>query len=374
MRDNKIEELFFQLIRVAIGKDRCLSHTPSAAEWKLLYDMAKKQSLVGICFAGVQKLVVQQQEPEEMLYLTWMGMVAKIQQRNELLDRRTEEALEFFREKGFACAAMKGQKVAALYKSTSRQGAKSKSDLSHLRQSGDIDLWIGGGRERLYQLSVDMYGELNGLRYHHVHFPLFEDVELEAHSVPSYHSSPILNVRFENFCKLYEPKGAEDELPLAFNRVFIMEHAFQHFCWHGIGLRHVLDIYFVLKHGFSEDERLESLVWIERLGMKRFARGMMWVLRDILQIDEQYLLCEPNAEDGRFVLSEIMQTGNMGHYDIRESACSRQTPIGRYLHSLRRSVYMVKYDWQFMLFNPFVKVYMFAWRCKTARKWKNKRK
>lgn len=48
--------------------------------------MAKKQSLVGMCFAGVQKLQKQQQCPPEMLYLQWMGMAAKIQQRNEVMD------------------------------------------------------------------------------------------------------------------------------------------------------------------------------------------------------------------------------------------------------------------------------------------------
>ena len=73
-----IEQLFFQLIRVAIGTQDTLSRAPSAQEWKLLYDMAKKQSLVGICFAGVQRLVDSEKEDycgmPEMLYLTWMGM------------------------------------------------------------------------------------------------------------------------------------------------------------------------------------------------------------------------------------------------------------------------------------------------------------
>ena len=57
------EQLFFDLIRVAIGNQVCLSHSPTTDEWAKLYDMVKKQSLVGICFAGVQKLVAQQQEP-----------------------------------------------------------------------------------------------------------------------------------------------------------------------------------------------------------------------------------------------------------------------------------------------------------------------
>ena len=53
-----------------------------------LYEMAKKQSLVDVCFAAVQKLVEQRQEPPEMLYLTWMGMAAKIQQKNRTVDEQ----------------------------------------------------------------------------------------------------------------------------------------------------------------------------------------------------------------------------------------------------------------------------------------------
>ena len=86
-----IEQLFFELIRVAIGSQYMLSRPPSGEEWKALYAMAKKQSLVGVCFAGVQKLQTQRQEPPEMLYLTWMGMAAKIQQRNEVVNRQCVE-------------------------------------------------------------------------------------------------------------------------------------------------------------------------------------------------------------------------------------------------------------------------------------------
>lgn len=76
-----IEQLFFELICVAIGSFNNLSHTPSAHNWGELYKMAKKHSLVGICFAGVRKLVDSEQEDycgmNKMLYLTWMGMAAR---------------------------------------------------------------------------------------------------------------------------------------------------------------------------------------------------------------------------------------------------------------------------------------------------------
>ena len=143
--------LFFELIRVSIATQNSLSRKPSAEEWQSLYAMAKMQSLVGLCFAGVQKLVNCENEGycgmPEMLYFTWMGMAAKIQQRNELMDDKTKESLSFFREKGFPCQVLKGQGIASLY-----------GDLRNLRQSGDIDVWLNGNRDSVYQLSLESFG------------------------------------------------------------------------------------------------------------------------------------------------------------------------------------------------------------------------
>lgn len=127
-----INKLFFELIRVAIGNQMYLSYTPSADEWGDLYAMAKKQSLVGVCFSGVQKLQMQQQCPPEMLYLHWMGMAAKIQQRNEVVNRRCVEVQRMLKAAGFKSCILKGQGVALSYYGT----------LAMLRQSGDIDVWI----------------------------------------------------------------------------------------------------------------------------------------------------------------------------------------------------------------------------------------
>lgn len=131
------DSLFFELIQVALGCRIYLSHTPSADEWGELYAMAQKQSLVGVCFAGVQKLVEQKQELPEMLFLTWLGMTAKIQQRNEVVNRRCAELDERLKENGYRYSILKGQGVAALYRlhdDDNLSNHSNNSNLSLLRQ------------------------------------------------------------------------------------------------------------------------------------------------------------------------------------------------------------------------------------------------
>ena len=264
-----INKLFFELIRVALGNADSLSHKPSDKEWKQLYDSAKKQSLVGICFAAVQRLP-EDERPPEMLYLTWMGMAAKILQRNEVMNASTKKALELFRKDGFECSVLKGQAIAKLY-----------GNLAGLRQSGDIDLWVQGGRKKLYDYSLKTFGKLEGLTYHHIHFPIWDDEEIEAHTWPSFLSSPIRNKRLQEFCKI---NATNDDTPsLAFNRVFILLHCYQHFTRRGVGMRQLLDYYFVLQQGFTEEERKGTMYWIERLGMLKFCKAMMWIVANVFQ-------------------------------------------------------------------------------------------
>ena len=47
---------FVELIQVSIGIKDELSKMPTNKGWKVLFDMSKKQSLVGVCFAGLQRL------------------------------------------------------------------------------------------------------------------------------------------------------------------------------------------------------------------------------------------------------------------------------------------------------------------------------
>lgn len=167
-KETGLNELFFDLIQVAIGERVCLSHSPSAEEWGELYAMAKKQSLVGICFAGVQRLKVQVQTPEEILYLTWLGLAAKIQQRNEVLNRQCVDLQKRLSADGVQSAILKGQGVGQLY----------AEHLRGLRQSGDIDVWVDSGIENAMKYAAEKCGRVE-FDYINAHLPVYSDTEVE---------------------------------------------------------------------------------------------------------------------------------------------------------------------------------------------------
>src|SRR5574344_1775640 len=169
-------KIFIELIQVSLEKKACLSQTPNESEWSKLYKIAKKQSLVGICFAGVQKLVVQQQAPDEMLYLTWMGMAAKIQQRNEVVNRQCVDLQKRLSADGFRSCVLKGQGVAQIY----------SEHLRGLRQSGDIDIWIEGDKDAALDWARKQGAKIGSIDMVHAHADLFEGTEVEIHSQPSW--------------------------------------------------------------------------------------------------------------------------------------------------------------------------------------------
>ena len=127
--------------------------------------------------------------------------------------------------------------------------------------------------------------------------------------------------------------GCDDVPCLAFNRVFILLHCYQHFTRRGVGLRQILDYFFVLRASYeisNKNYKADSMNMISTLGMKRFAEAMMWIMKDVFGLEDKYLLCEPDERYGKFLLDEVMQTGNMGHSDERVDKKQLQSTFERF--------------------------------------------
>lgn len=304
--------MIFELIRVALGKQTQLSRPLSEEEWNDLYACAMKQSMVGVCFAGITKLPKEQHPPIQMYY-QWLGMASQIQQQNEKLDRQTSVIWKRLKDDGLATAILKGQGIAREY-----------GELATLRQPGDIDIWVKGGYQTVCNY-VQRTHPTEDVAYHRFHYNYFKDTEVELHHRPTLMRNLLDDTKLarwynsfgaESFVYLEEKKFAVP--PVSFNVIFILTHIYRHFLFEGIGLRQVMDYYFVLLNAPTTRTHLKRYKDVlKQLRIERFAEAMMWILHTQMGLEEKYLICGMNEKEGRFVLNEILQTGNFGQGDTR---------------------------------------------------------
>ena len=345
------QQLVLELLRVSTGSQASLQQHYTDGQWLEAMDIANDQAILGVLLTAMEGIEDKSLLPSKPVLLQWIGNGQIIEQTSQKMVEAAETVINYFHENGFSCWILKGSAVARFYPQPLR------------RLSGDIDVWLDGGRKKIYDFAraYDKDGKLYGVNYHHIHFHLIEDVHIEAHIWPSFLSSPLRNYRLHQFCNLHKPTRDTSMPSLAFDRVFILLHCYRHMCGHGVGLRQIMDYFYVLKQGFTEDERKDSVYWIKQLGMKRFTEGLMWVLQQYFGLEEMYLLMTPDEKEGHFIMKEVMLTGNMGHSDSRNWG-STKTPLSRLITNTRRNIYLSKHCPQEALWMPFFSMWLYFWR------------
>lgn len=143
--------------------------------------------------------------------------------------------------------------------------------------------------------------------------------------------------------------------------MYQLSHLYRHIFDDGLGLRQVLDYYFVLRTSYDNDN-IHFL--IKRFGMYRFAQALMYVLQSYLGLEEKYLLCEPDPETGVFLLEEILQAGNFGHYDERQRVTKKENGVQRLLRRQKRNMRFFGYYAEEVLCVPIYRIYQEYWRFK----------
>lgn len=353
--------LFFELIQVVCGNREGLSRVPTATEWMSLFQMSQKQALVGVCFYGIQCLPKEQQPPKGLL-LQWFALAEQIKNRNRRVNARACELQKLLEDVGLRACVLKGQGVARLYDFNDKLGA--------YRQSGDIDVWVDGERDDTIRHMKAHY-KCGRAVIHHIDVEVFDDVPVEVHFVPSYsYSLPRYRVykRFFNEYKneCFVPSGLGFCVPsLGFNVVYMLLHIFRHVFHEGIGLRQLMDYYFVLRNlndNLSVNRNANANKALREMGLLRFAAAVMYVEQEVFGLQKEYMLCEPDEKAGRFLLDEIMRAGNFGQYDPRIREAHSGGSLMLYMKNVKRIFSMVRYYPSEVLWAPFWKVGHFVWR------------
>lgn len=405
--------LFFEILQIAVGRRSDLSKTPVKEEWKAMFRMAYEQALMGV-FTEVVCHLPEEMRPPRRPLARLCSEVIQIEDANRELFGKCCDLTEALHADGFGSCILKGQGMALLYPNPL------------LRHSGDIDVWVNENKnnnnnknknenvndavryvnddaieDTIYNYARTK-GTVEDAVYHHLGIPLnigrddegrvtmtastdkADDVEM--HFRPSFMFCPRHNRRMQTWFeeqwplqhqhavqvppKFFAPdrkvKAGAFYCPTpAFNTIFCLTHIYRHLFDEGIGLRQLLDYYYVINAyntETDEDQRSATIANLKRFGLYRFAQAVMFVLHKVFALPEDEMLVPMNAKSGRFLLDEIMRAGNFGKYDDRISIQADETPFHKLIRRQRYSLRLLRYFPSEVIWQPYFKFWHRRWR------------
>jgi hypothetical protein len=241
---SKQHQIFFDFLRFCSGSAKKIPDSLKEVDWKELYAIAKKQCLVGVLFDGIKKLPAEYVGMEKEQLLQWMAESQMLEKANVRLNDAAIHVSEWFRKEGFRTCILKGQGNALMYPN------------SYSRTPGDIDIWVEGGDKRVISF-VRSISPHEKACYHHIEFPSYKGVEVEVHYRPSFLLCFWHNRKLQKYYERVKEEqfshrvmlGEQGEIAIPtveFNLIFQLTHIFSHLMNEGIGLRQLLDYYYVL--------------------------------------------------------------------------------------------------------------------------------
>ena len=305
-------ELFVELLQVSLGTRDKLSRDPSEREWDALYNEAEMQAVVGLLLTGLERLPAEQLPPLEVK-LQWIGMAQMMEAEYKVHCERAAELTAQFRDAGLHTCLLKGIGTAQYYPNPSR------------RQCGDIDLWVDGSRKDVIAFVKKLDSEAKP-KFKDIAFP-YKETEVEIHFIPTYLNNFHYNKRLQRFIKENRQQQFDNNIEVGnglsictptddFNVIYQMSHLYHHFLSEGIGMRHFVDYFYLLKRDDVRCKREELRCKLRDFGMLKFANGVMWVLQEKLGLDDKYLVVEPKEKIGRLILKQILEYGNFGNKEL----------------------------------------------------------
>ena len=167
-----------------------------------------------------------------------------LEKANVRLNDAAIQVSEWFKKKGFRTCILKGQGNALLYPNL------------YSRTPGDIDIWVEGGDKRVISF-VRSISPHEKACYHHIEFPSYKGVEVEVHYRPSFLLCFWHNRKLQKYYERVKEEqfshrvmlGEQGEIAIPtveFNIIFQLTHIFSHLMNEGIGLRQLVDYYYVL--------------------------------------------------------------------------------------------------------------------------------
>lgn len=362
----------FLFLNYCLCKKVDMSMVVAKIDWRQLYNFASRQALLGFCFDGIERLTKEFSEELKQnpmgrdLLMTWMGASQQIHRQNMKVNAVAGKLYSKFREDGLRCCILKGQGNALMYPNP------------YSRTPGDIDVWIDASRERIMEYAQKKFELEDDIRLQHLETSL-DGVPVELHFFPCSMNNPIYHARLQKWFRrnadlqcshiVRLPDGAGDiAIPTtAFNVVYQLTHLYHHFFDEGIGMRQIIDYYYIV----NNDELLVIRDTLQRelkyLGLWKFAGAVMYVLKEVLGLSENKMIVPIDEKRGKLLLAEILDGGNFGRHFSKYGGFTHQSLGKKHFLKIWRNMHFVRYYPAEALCEPLFRTWHFFWRMKNKK-------
>ena len=359
--------MIFDFLKYCLDEKDNMSNVVAYIDWQQLYSFASKQAILGLCFNGIERLG--KEYPEELklnpigrdLLMTWMGKAQQIRRQNMKVNTVASKLFSMLRKDGLRCCILKGQGNALMYPNP------------YSRNPGDIDVWVNANREEITEYAKSHFKLEDDIRFHHLETTM-DGVPVELHFFPCSMNNLLYHARLQKWFKLNAdlqcsnvvslPHGiGEIAIPTtAFNVIYQLTHLYHHFFDEGIGMRQIIDYYYVV----NNDELLVIKDTLQRelkhLGLWKFAKAVMYVLYETLGLSEEKMIAPMDEKRGKQLLAEILNGGNFGQHFTKYGHFTQQGMAKKYFLKIWRNMHFVRYYPAEALSEPIFRTWHFFWR------------
>lgn len=362
----------FLFLNYCLGKKVDMSMVVAKIDWRQLYTFASRQAVLGFCFDGIERLTKEFSEELKQnpmgrdLLMTWMGAAQQIRRQNMKVNAVAGKLYSKFREDGLRCCILKGQGNALMYPN------------AYSRNPGDIDVWVNASREDITEYAKRHFNLEDDIRFHHLETSL-DGVPVELHFFPCTMNNPIYNARLQKWFKrnadlqcsnvVSLPDGiGEIAIPAtAFNVNYQLTHLYHHFFDEGIGMRQIIDYYYIVNNDELLVVRDTLQKELKHLGLWKFARAVMYVLHEALGLSEEKMIAPMDEKRGKLLLAEILNGGNFGKHFTKYGHFTQQGTEKKYFLKIWRNMHFVRFYPAEALSEPIFRTWHFFWRMKNKK-------
>ena len=359
--------MIFEFLKYCLGKKDNMSNVVANIDWRQLYSFASKQAILGLCFDGIERLgkeypeELKQNPIEKKMLMTWMAKTQQIRRQNMNVNGVAAKLYSKLREDGLRCCILKGQGNALMYSNP------------YSRTPGDIDVWVNASREDITEYAKTHFKLEDDIRFHHLETTM-DGVPVELHFFPCSMNNLLYHARLQKWFKRNADLQCSNVVSLpddigeiaipttAFNVIYQLTHLYHHFFDEGIGMRQIIDYYYVV----NNDELLAIKGTLQKelkhLGLWKFARAVMYVLHETLRLAEEKMIAPMDEKRGKLLLEEILNGGNFGQHFTKYGHFTQQGMAKKYFLKIWRNMHFVRYYPAEALSEPIFRTWHFFWR------------